>query len=343
MGGLSLEKSPLSSNRLFVHDIHIASYHLRAIVSRLSDGLTLFAGFAAMVAFARYGILSLQTPYRDAVVSIAASLLAPYIYYVLAQRVAFFRSNSVLAELALNAAIARRYVFMLAFIVCLAIIVVLLLPDSSLMLNFFVSFYASLLIAILLSKAFAALQHRISHQKQKHFGELIASRYLGSGLPFAAAGGAATVFFAASFVDVDFAAAIATFTIAALSLWYSPISYAAIEYERLIGLSPGISLRTKLRDLFLVGATVTGGASLSLNWQITGVVVAVFVLLLFYKGLEVLIVRACGANKTQIMMVVILFGLTSIAMVLPYLAMILVPVCAWWLFATGRKRTWQLS
>ena len=343
MGSMGPERSGLSTNRLFVHDIQIAINYLRSVFSSLGDGLTAVAGSAVMVAFARYGILSLQPLYREVVVAIAASVLAPYIYYVLVRRVAFFRSNSVLADLALDAAQAPRYVFAVAFILCSAIITVLLLPDSSLMLNFFLSFCASLLIAVLLSKAFAALRNRISYQKQKRFDELIASRYLGRGMPVAAVGGAATIFFAASLADVGMAAAIATFTSAALSLWYSPIAYSAVEYERLIGLSPGYSLRTKLRDLFLVGAALTGGASLSLNWQIAGVVVAVFALLLFYKGLEVLTVRAIGASKTQIMMVVILFALTSMAIVLPFLAMILIPVCAWWLFATGKKRTWQLS
>lgn len=342
MGNKSPERSRLSTNRLFVHDIQIAIYHFRSIFSSLGDGLIAVAGATAMVAFARYGILSLQPPYRQVVVAIAASVLAPYIYYVLVRRVAFFRSNSVLADLALDAAIARRYVFSIAFI-CSAIITSLLLPVSSLMLNFFVSFCASLLITALLSKAFAALLCRISYQKQKRLDQLIASRYLGRGMPVAAVGGAAIIFSAARFVDVNIAAAIATLTSATLSLWYSPIAYSAVEYERLIGLSPVYSLRTKLRDLVLLGGALTGGASLSLKWQVAGVVVAVFAALLLYKGLEVLVVRAVGGSKAQISMILILFGLAVLGIVLPFLILFLVPVCAWRLLVIGRKRTWQLS
>lgn len=342
MGSVGPENSRPSTNRLFVHDIQIAIYHLRSVFSGLGDGLTVVAGSAAVVVFARYGILSLEPIYRQLVIAIAASVLAPYIYYVLAQRVAFFRSNSVLADLALDAAIARRYVFSIAFILCLAIIVALLLPDLSLMLNFFVSFCASLLIAALLSKAFDALQRRISYQKLERVDQLFASRYSGKGLTVASAGGAAVIFTAARFLDLDVASATATLTSFALGLWYSPIAYSAVEYERLIGLSPAHSLRTKLRDLIILGSALTGGASLSLQWQIASVVVAVSALLLLYKGLEVLVVRAVGGSRARIGMVLILFILVSVLMIFPFLVLLLAPACVWRLLITGRKRTWQI-
>jgi hypothetical protein len=244
---------------------------------------------------------------------------------------------------ALDPASARQYVFSITTISCLAIIVALLFPNLSLMVSFVVSFCASLLIAVLLSKAFSALRRRISYQKRERLDQLLASRYLGKGMPVAAIGGAAIVFAAARFLDVPFAASIATVTSVALGFWFSPIAYSAVEYERLIGLSPTYSLRTKLRDGVLLGGSLTGGALLSLQWLVAAVVLAVFALLLLYKGLEVLMVRAVGGNKAQISMVLFLFGLASIAIAVPFLVPLLVSACAWWLLAKGRKRTWQLS
>jgi hypothetical protein len=343
MGNKGPERLRLSTNRLLTHDLHIAVYHLRAAFSSLGDSLTAVAVLALVVALARYGLFSFQPLHRPVVVSIVASVIAPYLYYVLVRRLAFFRSDSVLADVALDTASARKYVFFITAICCLAIIVALLFPNLSLMVSFVVSFCASLLIAVLLSKAFSALRRRISYQKRERLDQLLASRYLGKGMPVAAIGGAAIVFAAARFFDVPFAASIATVTSVALGFWFSPIAYSAVEYERLVGLSPTYSLRTKLRDGVLLGGALTGGALLSLQWLVAAVVLAVFALLLLYKGLEVLMVRAVGGNKAQISMVLLLFGLASIAIAVPFLVPLLVSACAWWLLAKGRKRTWQLS
>jgi hypothetical protein len=337
------ERSRLSTNRLLVHDRQIAVYHLRATFSSLGDGLTAIALSAFVVALARYGLFSLQASYRPVAVSIIASVIAPYFYYVLVRRIAFFRSNSVLADVALDIASARQYVLSIATISCLAIMAALLLPDVPLMVSFFVSFWASLVITVLLAKAFAALRRRISYRKQERLDQLLASRHLGTGLPVGAVGGAAIVFAAACFLDVPVAASIATFTSVALGFWFSPIAYSAVEFERLVGLSPTYSLRTRLRDgLFLAGA-LTGGALSSLQWQVAGIVLAVFALLLLYKGLEVLMVRAVGGNKAQFTMVLFLFGLVSVVFVLPFSVPLLVPASASWLLAKGRRRTWQLA
>lgn len=343
MGDKGSKGSGLATNRLFVHDLQIAAYHLRAAFSSLGESLTTIALLAFVVALARYGLFSFQPLHRPVVVSIVASAVAPYLYYVLVRRIAFFRSNSVLAEVALDAASARWYVFSIAAIACLAIMIAVLAPDLPLMVGFLASFCASLLIAVLVSKAFAALHRRISYRKQERLDQFLASRYLGRGMPVAAIGGAAIVLAAACFLDVPVAAAIATFTSIALGFWFSPIAYSAVEYERLVGLSPTHSLRTKLRDCLLLGGALTAGALLSLRWEVAAVVVAVLALLMLYRGLEVLTVRAVGASKTQVSMVLFLFGLASIVFILPFLVPVLLPACLWWLLAKGRKRTWQLA
>lgn len=343
IGGTRSGRGWLPANRLFVHDFQIAACHLRANVSSFGDGLTILVSLAAVVAAARYGIFSLPPLYRLILVSVAGSVTAPYIYYVLVRRVAFFRSNSVLADVALDKTSTRQYVFAIAMIACVAIIVALLAPDVSLMANFFASFCISLLVALLLSKAFSIIFRRISYHKQERLDEILASRHFGKGRLSMALCGGMSVFAAAAFLDVPVAASIATFTSLALCLWYAPIAYSAIEYERLVGLSPIFSLRTRVRNAVLIGSAVAVGAGLSMQWQIVGVVVAVFALLLLYKGLEVLIVRAVGGGKAQISMVMILLVLTSVAVVLPFLALILVPACAVWLLTKGRRRTWQLS
>lgn len=127
MGNKGRQTSRLA-NRLLIHDLQIAVYHLRAIFSSLGDGLIAVAGSTAAVALARYGLFSLQPVYRLAVVSIVASVTAPYLYYVLMRRIAFFRSNSVLADVALDVASARQYVLSIATISCL-VLAALLLPN----------------------------------------------------------------------------------------------------------------------------------------------------------------------------------------------------------------------
>ena len=336
-------RSRFPFNRLFVHDLLIAVHHLRAVVSSLGDGLTAFAASAFVVVLARHGLQALSPDYRAAAVAVAASATAAYLHSLLARRLAFFRSNSVLADVALDSASARRYVCSVAAIACLAMLVAWVAPYPSLVASFLMSFWASLAMAVLLSKAWLVLRRRLSRQEQERWDRLSASRYAGKGLPAAAAGGAAIVFAAACLLDEPQAASVAALTSLALGSWFSPIAYSAIEYERLIGLSPARSLRAGVRDCALLGGALTGGAALSGRWQAAGIVLAAFALLLVYKGLEILMVRAVGGDKTRIAMAVFLFGLAGIAIMLPLLVPLLIPVCAWWLLAKGRRRTWQLS
>lgn len=330
-------------NRLLFHDVQIAAYHLRAAFPNLRDSLTTLAAASFVVGLARYSLFSFQPLYRPIMVAIAASVIAPYLYFVLLRRIIFFRSNSVVADVALDAAQARLYVFCVITIACMAILIALLSPELSLMFDFILSFCASLLIAVILAKSLDVLHRRISSHRQRRLDELLASRYLGKGMPLAAVGGAAIVFIVACLLPAPPAASIAAFTSIVLGFWFSPIAYSAVEYERLIGLSATYSMRVRLREAVLLAGALTGGALVSLHWQVAAIVAAVFVLLVLYKALEVLMVRAVGEGKAQIWMLLFLFGIVSMAFAVPFLIPLLVLVSAWRLLAKARGRTWQLA
>lgn len=328
---------------LLVHDFRIVGSHLRCLFSRLGDILIALAFLAGMTALVRAQLFSLSLVFRQIAVAVAATAVAWYLQHILARRIAFFRTDSVLAAAALNRSNALNYTASVASICGVFIAVALFVPDLSLTASFLLNFGVSFLVVAMLSASVASVSTRLSYQKQERLAEFFASRHRGAGAAIAAAGGVAIILLAAFLLDVEQAAAVAVITSVALSLWYAPVDYQTIEYEAFVGLSPPRSVWTRLRDLVLVAGLVTGGALLSLRWQLAAIVFAAFLLLLLYKCLEILAIRAFGGVKARVAIIIILFGVASISLFLPFSIPLLVPACGAWLVAAGRRRTWQLS
>lgn len=307
------------------------------------DGLIAGVIVIVLIGLARNGLWAMAPLHRLAAASGIAGLLGPYAYYVALRRLAFFRSDSVLAHVALDGASAWRYVLVIAVLACLAPAAALFLPDPALLSSFVASFCLSLAVAVVLAKGFTLVRRRLTMTRQEKLARIFASRHASAYLPAAAIGGAAIIAAAGANLDWPAAAAIATVIALALGLWYSPVAYSRVEYERLIGMSPTASLWLQLKSLLLLSGVLTAGAMLGLEMRVVGVTVAVLTLLLCYKILEILVVRAFGGNRAQFFLALTLFALAGVGIVLPVLLAVIVPAAALWLVRKGSKRTWQLT
>ncbi len=337
---------PLSSwtrNKLLVHDGAIAASHLRAVLARPFDGVIVCLAGIVLVALARDSLASLPPHYRLAAVSGIAGILGAYVYYFAQRRLAFFRSVSVLAHIALHSASAWQYVLAMALVACAGTAVVFLAPEPQLVLTFVTSFCISVLVAIAFAKGCALGRRRLAIARQERLMRILASRHAGPHPVKAAIAGAVIIAAASMILKPAEALPIAAITAAGLGLWYSPVAYSRIEYERLIGMSPAATLWAQLQRLLMLGAVMTAGAMLGMTVQAVAATIAVIALLLAYKGLEILIVRAFGPGRAQFLMTVSLIVLLTTMMILPLLLVVLAPLSIAWLLRAGRKRTWQLT
>jgi hypothetical protein len=331
------------TNRLLAHDAAIAAQHLRSVFSSPVDGAVVGVVMIVLIAMARNSLLTLEPFYQLAVASGIASLLAPYVYLAAQNRLSFFRSDSVLAHVALAKAPAWQYITAIAVGTCLVTAIVLFVPRPSLIAAFVTSFCLSAIVAFLVAKAFALGRHRLAMAKQAQLSRIIASRHAGAGLTAAAVGGAVVVAAASAMLEPTVAMAVAVLAALALGLWYSPVSYARVDFERLIGFSPGATLWLALKSLLVLAVALTLGAAAGLQMLPVGATLGAFAFLIGYKGLEILIVRAFGGGQAQMLLAFSLFALLSVAVVIPALMAVVVPVAVLRLLRSGRMRTWQLG
>lgn len=283
-------------------------------------------------------------PRTRLLVSMGAALLGSgSLHTALSARLAYFVADSPLSPAALIRRNERVYRIVAHLLLSVAAAVALGLPDFG---------AAALLILVWWSTA-AALEllkrvgvpARVS-RLAIHFApdmEWQRSRTTGSGAVLVTVSTAGIIFACALFLRGEGAAMIPAAVTAGALLWYAPVNYGVVNFERVCGYSPVRSVQARLGRAGAMAIAFSISAALSLNNAALGLVVATGASILGYKVLTILLSRFLSPRQVEFTMVALLFGSLASAFAIPWATPLLLIFGGAWLLRQAARTTWLLQ
>jgi hypothetical protein len=328
-------------NPLLAHDLAILVAELKA--ARIHDLLALVSVAAMAILIVHEAIWALE-PRTRLLVSMGAALLAfGSLHTTLSARLAYFVADSPLSPAALIRRNDRGYRIVAHFLLSVAAAAALCLPDIG---------AAALLILVWWSTS-AALQflERVGapagvSRLAIHFApgmDWQPSRTAGTGAVLVTALAAGIIFACGWFLGGEGAAMITVAVTAGALLWYAPVNYGVVNFERISGYSPVRSVRARLGRAGAMAIAFSISAALSLNPAALGLVVATGAGILGYKVLTILLSRFLRPRQVEFTMVAILFGSLASAFAMPWAAPLLLIFGGAWLLRQAGRTTWLLQ
>lgn len=305
--------------------------------------LALVTVAAVAILIVRDAIWALE-PRTRLLVSMGAAVLASgSLHTTLSARLAYFVADSPLSPAALIRRNARVYRIVAHLLLSIAAAAALCLPDIG---------AASLLILVWWS-SFAALQLLQRVGAPAGLSRLATgfvpdmdwqrSRTAGTGTVLVTVLAAVIIFACALFPGGEGAAMTIIAVTAVALLWYAPVNYGVVNFERISGYSPVRSVRTRLGRAGAMVIAFSFSAALSLNPSALGLVIATGAGILGYKILTILLSRFLGPRQVEFTTVILLLGgLASAAAILWAVPLLLIFVGGWLLRQAGRT-TWLLQ
>lgn len=328
-------------NPLLAHDRAILIAGLKA--ARIHDLLALVTVAAVAILIVREAIWALE-PRTRFLVSMGGALLASgSLHATLSARLAHFVADSPLSPAALVRRNDRDYRIVAHFLLSVAAAAALCLPDFG---------TAALLILVWWSAAAALrLLGRVgapagAARLAIHFAPGLDwqhARTAGTGARLATASAAGLIFACALFLRGEGAAMIPVAVTAAALLWYAPVNYGVVNFERISGYSPVRSVRARLGRAAAMAMAFGIAAALSLNLDALGMVVATGAGILGYKVLAILLSRFLRPRLVEITMAALVAGALASALAMPWAAPLLLIVGGAWLLRRAGRTTWLLQ
>lgn len=329
------------ANPLLAHDLAILIAGLKA--ARIHDLLALVSVAAVAILIVREAIWALE-PRTRLLVSMGAALLAfGSLHATLSARLAYFVADSPLSPAALIRRNGREYRIVAHLLLSVAAAAALCLPDIG---------AAALLILVWWSTS-AALQllERVGapagvSRLALRFApgmDWQRSRTAGTGAVLVTASAAGIILACALFPGREGAAMITVAVTAGALLWYAPVNYGVVNFERISGYSPMRSVRARLGRAGAMAIAFGISAALSLNLGALGLVVATGAGILGYKVLTILLSRFLRPRQVEFTMAALLSGAFASALALPWVAPLLWIFGGAWLLRRAGRTTWLLQ
>ena len=329
-------------NPLLTHDFAILHAILIPLFQRVLDGVTLVGFVIALVALARHGLSNLTPQYAIIAVALSSGFAAIAVHAALMRRIAYFRTDSVLVSHALRTKTAAVYVLVFHTIVSLSVALSLFSGKLSEVLQSIMSWWSSVLICVVVATLLRHFIRAASPLAIDRFNRFVATRYSEKAVIAAAMVGCLGAGLASVTIDGDGAVVLAAVSALIIGLWFSPVSYSVVNFERLVGRSVQRTAWVQLKYLTCIAAAFGATGVIVWNWRLAGAAIAVMGILFVYKLLEVLLARALPASRVQFALTMCLFALMTIGAVMPLLLAAALPVLCIWLGKLGRARTYQL-
>ena len=328
-------------NPLLAHDLAILVAGLKA--ARIHDLLALASVATVAILILRDAIWALEPRMRFLASTGAALLAFGSLYTTLSARLAYFVADSPLSPAALIRRNDREYRIVAHALLSVATAAALCLPDIG----------AAALLLLVWWSTFAALQllERVGapagvSRLATHFApgmDWQRSRTAGTGAVLVTVSAAGIIFACALFLGGEGAAMITVAVTAGALLWYAPVNYGVVNFERIAGYSPVRSVRARLSRAGAMAIAFSISAALSLNLDAIGLVVATGAGILGYKVLTILLSRFLGPRQVEFTMVALLFGALASALAMPWAAPFLWIFGGAWLLRQAGRTTWLLQ
>lgn len=328
-------------NPLLAHDLAILIAGLKA--ARIHDLLALVTVAAVAILIVREAIWALE-PRTRLLVSMGAALLASgSLHTALSARLAYFVADSPLSPAALIRRNGREYRIVAHLLLSVAAAAALCLPDIG---------AAALLILVWWSTS-AALQLLERVGAPAGVSRLAirfapgmdwqSSRTAGTGAVLVTVSAAGIIFACALFPGREGAAMIPVAVTAGALLWYAPVNYGVVNFERISGYSPVRSVRARLGRAGAMAIAFSISAALSLNLGALGLVVATGAGILGYKVLTILLSRFLRPRQVEFTMAALVSGALASALAMPWAAPLLLIFGGAWLLRRAGRTTWLLQ
>lgn len=329
-------------NRLLAHDLAIAMAGLKQIFGRPHDVLVMALAGAIAVGFARASIATLADDMRQFVLAGGASFAALSLDLALRSRLKYFRRESALSPVALKMRSGVEYRLTFHLFLGTVFAGLLCLPDIDLFAKIWLSWWITL-IPVQIFVTLARLPQPSATMGPLGFlVDLWRSRHAGFGALPVILVAAAIVFLTALFGNTGLAPGVALLLTICLMLWYAPIDYAVVTFERIAGHSPVRSVRARLRIASAAAAALAMAAAVALKAAVVAVIVATAFAVLAYKILEILLSRLMDRRQVQLMLTFTLFLLLAAMLAPLWLAPALLVVLMVWLAWRAGRTAWML-
>jgi hypothetical protein len=328
-------------NPLVAHDLAILVAGLKA--ARIQDLVALVLVAAIAILIVRDAIWALD-PRTRLLVSMGAALLAfGSLHTTLSARLAYFVADSPLSPAALIRRNERGYRIVAHLLLSVAAAAVLCLPD--------IGAAALLILAWWSTSAALQLLGRVGTPAGVswlaiHFApgmDWQRSRTVGTGAVLVTGLATGIIFACGLFPGAESAAMTMIAVTAGALLWYAPVNYGVVNFERISGYSPMRSVRARLGRAGAMAIAFGISAALSLNPAALGLVVATGVGILGYKALTILLSRFLGPRQVEFTMVALLFGALASAFAIPWAVPLLLILVGAWLLRQAGRTTWLLQ
>lgn len=330
-------------NPLLQHDLLILGAGLKEFTGRFQDMVTLGLIVSVPALFVREAIWSFELQVRTLVLLGTASFAALLLDVALLTRIGYFRADSALSPAALNRRSSSSYRLGTHLVTSGVMAAILCLPQASAAAAFLLSWWISLIPVQLVVWAGRGVQGHALSARLNPLVRIWQSRAGGSGALPVTLSAMALVFAAGLYDRFEAAPAVAGLLSLTVLLWYSPVDYAVVNFERIIGHASLHSVRTRLRIAALIAVALIVSAAMSAGPRVLGAVLGVGVGVLIYKFITVLLSRILARNQVQFVLAIALLVLLSLAVAIAVAAPVLLLLFSAWLLAKARRRTWMLS
>lgn len=333
----------LLRNDMVRHDVFVIRGVLRSFSGRIFDLMSLILVIGAFAVFLRGALWALDSTSQPIVASGAASMAAASLDVALRQRLAFFRAESIASTASLFTRQRTAYRLLGHSVASVLTSSVVGPPRLELVAIILASWWGSVVTIAVLAlvcnrPAFRRRIERTSDQLS-----------LRRPRPFRKSGRIAFYFviilvgMTAWLIPDPYSFVVACGAALAVTVWKTPMDYAAINYQRLIGYSCGRSIWHSFRHCirYLIGLPLA--ALLGLNVELAAAVLITTLSAVLFLLLYLLLSRLVRKAQVQFFLVFILMTLLSAALAAPFLLPIVVPVVIGWLIKKGNQSTWKLA